>query len=145
MLKAAVLLRNPWTWVGILAFVIILFVAVRKMAPLIAINRQVPLPSDPLLSSTESQLVRELSIRLQKDMIGINVFSSMRDRDAWAQLMSMPDRLFISVYNDFNTLNFSTGKGTFTKWVTDEFVWWDTGGLTGRDNVLDRLASLNLQ
>jgi hypothetical protein len=142
-MKALTYLKNPWVLLAIA--VIVLAVVWKLKGPLFNINVPQDLPDEPDLSTSERQAVRELSMRLHADMKGINVFSSLRDREAWAQLMGMSDRMFVAVSNDFNKLYYREGEGTMRQWLSDEAWWADTAGIAGKNQVLERMASLNIQ
>lgn len=104
-----------------------------------------PLPNNPAWTPEQAETIRSLAMRLHTDMEGANVFSSARDIEAWRQLMSLPNDMFVGVYNDFGDLYYHEGNGTFRKWVEDEWTWWDTSGIAGKSQVLERLSRLNLQ
>ncbi len=142
MITALKYLRNPWVLLALA--VVVIAVLYRFRGPLFNLNVPQELPDEPNLSDTERQVVRELSMRLHNDMDGLTPFASLRDRDAWAQLMSMSDRLFVAVANDFNRLYFREGKGTMRQWLQSEAWWVDMAGIAGRDQILDRMASLNI-
>lgn len=142
MMKAATLLRNPWVLLGI-AVVVLLVLWKYGTKSLLNINLPTPLPIGPALTQDEKNTVRELARRLHRDMDG-PTFGFQRDADAWRMLMSMPDRLFIATYNDFNSLYYKEGEGTLREWVESEVIWWDTQGIGGRNQILERMDQLNL-
>jgi len=141
MIAATKYLRNPWVLLALA--VVVIWVLYKFRGPLFNFNVPQDLPDEPNLSATERQVVRELSMRLHRDMSGVGI-GFLRDHNAWQQLMSMSDRLFVAVSNDFNRLYFKQGKGTMRKWVQDEWTWADVAGIAGRTQVLDRMASLNI-
>ena len=143
MITALKYLRNPYVLLGIV--VIVLALVWKFQGSLFNINVPQDLPDEPNLTDSERQAVRELSMRLHADMKGINVFSSARDREAWAQLMSMSDRLFVAVSNDYNRLYYRESQGTLRQWVSDEAWWVDVAGIAGKNQVLERMAGLNIQ
>ena len=134
-------LRNPWVLLGIVAVAALLLWKYR--GALIAVNIPNALPSEPGLTAAEKQKVRELAMRLHDDMDGIGI-GLLRDSDAWQELMSMSDSLFVAVNNDFNRLYFKDGKGTMRQWLSDEWTWVDFTGVAGHSDILERMASLNL-
>lgn len=148
MISALKYLKNPWVLLGI---VIVIFLIYRKLfggGALINIFNQAELPTHgpagEVLTETQARAVRELALRLHTDMEGwtLNV---TRDVEAWRQLMSLPDNLFVAVYNDFGNQFFREGLGTMREWIESEWTWVDTSGVASRSQILNRMATLNLQ
>jgi len=134
-------LKNPWVLLA-LAVVVIVVVWKLKGGSLININRPTPLPTDNAggeLTDSEAQAVREIAMRLHSDMDG---FTVVRDRETYREWMSMPDRLFVAVYNDFNNLYFNDGQGTLRQWIANEGPWW--GDFDSKANIIERMDRLNL-
>jgi len=100
-------------------------------------------PGGAPLTPNEAQTVRRIAMALHADMEGFNV-SFLRDDELWREFMSLSDPLFVAVYNDFGSLYYSEGKGTLTKWVNDEWSWYDPQGVAGKAEVMARLGALNL-
>jgi hypothetical protein len=149
MIGALKYLKNPWVLLGI---VIVIFLVYRKFfggGSLINIFNPVSLPthgpSGEPLTTTQSEAVRELAMRLHTDMDGATITNFQRDVEAWRQFMSLPDNLFRAVYNDFGNLYFREGEGTLREWIENEWTWVDTAGVASRSQILNRMATLNLQ
>lgn len=122
----------------------------------------VPLPTqNGQISQTDAEYVREMAQDLYEDMKGANY---NRDIELFREYAGLNDQLFVSVYNDFNTLYEGQGKGTLKEWIEKEWiitgnsmVSFFVGGIfTGswlqsedfadlQETILDRMDSLNLE
>lgn len=141
MSKLLTYLKNPWVLLA-LAGVLILILWKWGKVSLLNINVPTPLPTDTAggpLTDAEAEDVRSMAMQLHSDMDGFTVF---RDREVWRQFMSMSDRLFVAVYNDFNNLFFDEGNGTLRQWIADEGPWW--GDFDSKANIIERMDRLNL-
>lgn len=115
----------------------------------------VPLPSDKGLDSNkltddEGKQVRKITLALYQDMSGINVFS--RDIQAFRELNTLSDTLFVAVYNDFNTMYGSEGE-SLREWIQGEKSWSfnpltmissDSSFSELKTNIIQRMNRLNL-
>lgn len=141
MSKLLTYLKNPWVLLA-LAGVLILILWKWGKVSLLNINVPTPLPTDTAggpLTDAEAEDVRSMAMQLHSDMDG---FTVLRDREVWRQFMSMSDRLFVAVYNDFNNLFFDEGNGTLRQWIADEGPWW--GDFDSKANIIERMDRLNL-
>ena len=104
----------------------------------------VPLPTgNGALTNTDSQLVRELVLKLHNSLKGVgNIF---RDEKPYIRLANASDKMFIAIYNDFNSLYAKVDKGTLREWINDD--WYQTGTQTAGAvmTILGRMDTLNLR
>lgn len=119
-------------------------------------NTYVPLPENSNSSETEAQLIRKMSLALYNEMKGLALNSSIQP---FKNYLEAPDRLFIAVYNDFNSmyenegsiLGIIGGKSTLRDWIKSEF--WGITDFFGGENsnsaiknaIINRMNTLNLQ
>ncbi len=105
------------------------------------------------LTAAQFQQVRALSQRLHTDMSGISVLPGSRDTEAYGQLLTLTDPMFLAVYNDFNFLYMSEGNGTLRQWIEDESFayswsvvtpWGIYDGARIKDAIFQRMDILNL-
>lgn len=100
-----------------------------------------PMPDDTPwgggLTAEQATNVRTLTNRLYDDMEGTTVFNEFRDMEAFNNLLTSSDTIFVAVYNDFNDLHYSTDKGTLKQWIEDETFW--LGLFTQSQNIKDAL------
>jgi len=103
----------------------------------------VPLPTgNGDLTNTDSQLVRELVLKLHNSLKGVgNIF---RDEKPYLRLANASDKLFVAIYNDFNSLYAKEDKGTLRDWINDD--WYQAGTQTAGAvrTILGRMDTLNL-
>jgi len=103
----------------------------------------VPLPTgNGALTNTDSQLVRELVLKLHNSLNGVgNIF---RDEKPYLRLANASDKMFIAIYNDFNSLYAKEDKGTLRDWINDD--WYQSGTQTAGAvrTILGRMDTLNL-
>ena len=103
----------------------------------------VPLPTEGgLLSNTDSQLVREIVLKLHNSLNGVGFI--FRDEKPFFRLSNASDTYFIAVYNDFNNMYAKEDKGTLRDWINDD--WYQSGTQTAGAvrAILGRMDSLNL-
>ena len=102
-----------------------------------------PLPTEGgILTNTDSQLVRELVLKLHNSLKGFgNIF---RDEKPYLRLANASDRLFVAIYNDFNSMYAKEDKGTLRDWINDD--WYQSGTQTAGAvrSILGRMDTLNL-
>lgn len=102
-----------------------------------------PLPTEGgALTSTDSQLVREIVLKIHNSLKGVgNIF---RDEKPFLRLANASDKLFIAIYNDFNNLYAKAEKGTLRDWINDD--WYQSGTQTAGAvrSILGRMDTLNL-
>jgi len=103
----------------------------------------VPLPTEGgLLSNTDSQLVREIVLKLHNSLKGVgNIF---RDEKPFVRMANASDKMFIGIYNDFNSMYAKDDQGTLRDWINDD--WFHTGTETAGAvlTILGRMDTLNL-
>lgn len=107
---------------------------------------QVSLPNDSAVGSTftdaEKQQVRKLTNDLHYDMDGLNLLN--RNTRPYQELIGLSDKLFVAVYNDFNSLYFkeenifgNPKNITLKEWIlTENFDW---------HNIFDQLKPLMIE
>jgi len=102
-----------------------------------------PLPTEGgNLSNTDSQLVREIVLKIHNSLKGVgNIF---RDEKPFLRLANASDKLFVAIYNDFNNLYAKAEKGTLRDWINDD--WYQSGTQTAGAvrSILGRMDTLNL-
>lgn len=99
------------------------------------------------LTEAESQKVRGLSQRLFRDMDSWAVSSGFKDRDcdAYQELVNIPEKLLVAVYNDFNDLYYEKGDGTLYDWINDESFSLTAGCSNQlKETVLRKMEQYNL-
>jgi len=104
----------------------------------------VPLPTEGgTLSNTDAQLVREIVLKLRNSLKGVGFI--FRDEKPFVRLANASDKLFISIYNDFNALYAKEENGTLREWINDD--WYQSGTQTAGAvrNILGRMDTLNLR
>ncbi len=103
----------------------------------------VPLPTgNGVLTNTDSQLVRELVLKLHNSLKGVgNIF---RDEKPFVRMANASDKMFIGIYNDFNSMYAKDDQGTLRNWINDD--WFHTGTETAGAvlTILGRMDTLNL-
>lgn len=85
-----------------------------------------------------------LANELHDAMNGIFTLADTKEK-AWNKLYNLPtDDMVVAVYNVFGQLYFNEGNGTLVQWIRDEdnYVPEMLGGV--RNDLLQRLQSLNL-
>jgi hypothetical protein len=103
----------------------------------------VPLPTEGgLLSNTDSQLVREIVLKLHNSLNGFGFI--FRDEKPFFRLSNANDKYFIAIYNDFNMMYAKEDKGTLRNWINDD--WYQSGTQTAGAviTILGRMDTLNL-
>ena len=129
--------------------IIALYFLLRKKEPDF---NQVDLPTEGVTESEASQ-VRELTMRLHDDMSGLAI-PGFRDTEAYSNLLTLTDSLFVAVYNDFGTLYYAEGYGTLRDWIDAENFsytfsiltpWSVFQGNEVKDEIFRRMNQLNLQ
>lgn len=104
----------------------------------------VPLPTEGgTLSNTDSQLVREIVLKIHNSLYGVgNIF---RDEKPFLRLANSSDKLFVAIYNDFNNLYVKDEKGTLRNWINDD--WYQSGTQTAGAirSILGRMDTLSLR
>lgn len=94
------------------------------------------------LSDTDSQQVREIVLKLHNSLKGFgNIF---RDEKPFLRLANATDKIFVAIYNDFNSLYGKDEQGTLRDWINDD--WYQDGTETAGAvrSILGRLDALNL-
>jgi hypothetical protein len=108
---------------------------------------QVELPQDQpggqLLTSTDSAKIRQVAQGLYNDLKGVSW--GFHDAKPYNDLLQMSDTLFVAVYNDFNNLYGSEGKGTLRDWIKDDYAWIGSNSLPLSKAILDRMDKLGLR
>jgi len=102
-----------------------------------------PLPTEGgSLSNTDSQLVREIVLKIHNSLQGIGFI--FRDVLPFLRLANASDKLFVAIYNDFNNLYAKADKGTLRNWINDD--WYQSGTQTAGAvrSILGRMDTLNL-
>lgn len=82
--------------------------------------------------------IRQIAIGLHDDMDGYNWLG--HDMKYYKEWVTLSNAGFVAVYNDFNKMYMSEGKGTLKQWLVDE-MYRDS---LVDDIILPRMASLNL-
>jgi len=118
-------------------------------------NSHVPLPENTNSSETEAQSIRSLSLALYNEMKGVGLNSSI---EPFKRYLAASDRIFIAVYNDYNSMYQDKGsvldifgKSTLRDWINSEYwgmqEYW--GGTTVdsqvKNSIITRMNTLNLQ
>jgi hypothetical protein len=93
-------------------------------------------PGQVELTQAEKNLVRAMTNRLYDDLEGLGFY---HDYDIYTDFLAMSDSLFVSVYNDFNTLHEGEGEGTLRMWIQDDSLY---GSII--QSVFDRMDRLAL-
>ena len=102
-----------------------------------------PLPTEGgNLSNTDSQLVREIVLKIHNSLKGVGFI--FRDEKPFLRLANASDKLFVAIYNDFNNLYAKDDKGTLRDWINDD--WYQSGTETAGAirSILGRMDTLNL-
>ena len=112
---------------------------------------QAPLPADnPLspgagqLTQEEARQVREISISLYQVLKGWALDIFFRDPEPYQDFMGLSDRLFVAVYNDFNT-NYSDGKDTLRNWINNDLYYGGSRAYHAIEMIITRMNRLNLK
>ena len=106
-------------------------------------NTFVPLPNNSNSTETEASIIRGLALALHNEMKGVGVNSSI---DPFKDYLATTDRIFVSVYNDFNKMYQADGDGTLREWINGEY-WgmFDNSNKTIKESITARMDNLNLQ
>lgn len=100
------------------------------------------------LTEVEGNNVRRLTERLHRDMDSWQISSGFKDRDveAYKQWLSLSDKEFVALSNDFNDLYYTESDGNLYQWLFDESFTF-TAGASGdlREAILERMEKHNLK
>lgn len=111
-----------------------------------------PLPGDTNwgsgLTETESSNIRRITERLQRDMSSFQVSIGIKERDVeiYKQFLSLSDKEFVGVSNDFNDLYYTDDNGNLYQWIYDESFSYTLGASNDlRETILEKMEKHNLK
>jgi hypothetical protein len=138
------LLKSPWTWVVVLAIILIIVMKAKDWNPF-DFFRHAGSGSDVDLTEQERAAARQMATELYTEMKGPNL---SRDLIPWRKFMRMSEKMQKGTYQEFSTMYSGENRGTLTQWVKDEGSffpsWNDSEGIASRSQILTRLSDLNL-
>lgn len=153
MVATAVASKINWKWViiGALIIALILYIyftgkAAGKRGKAVVIDLPKDIPGAVTTPTTQTGTItatagdiRRISTALFDEMDGFNY--SGHDYTPYEEWARLSDTGFVSVYNDFNGMNFNKGEGTLKDWLKNEtFVF----GSIVDEVIFPRMARLNL-
>lgn len=100
------------------------------------------------LTTSQSDEIRRIADRLYRDMDSYLVSVSMQKRDiqAYKDFLTLPEREFVGVSNDFNDRYYTEDDGKLYQWIMDESFTY-TFGASGdiREAILEKMEKYNLK
>lgn len=104
------------------------------------------------LSDEEKLIVQTTTLEIHTDLDGVSL-PGQRNMDVYNEWISMPDNLFVAIYNYFNSQYYREGNGTLRNWIEDEnfsytasiFTPWSIyTGSELKNRIIERMNQLGL-